>query len=99
MGFSLHIINAHNENTGEGNGNTSVVFPAEFFLQEQAAPKNGGHAVRGNDGGSQSGFTTSKGIDICKLTDGFKDSTNVFGCFHLGQQLLLLDDQKVLHPD
>ena len=62
--FFLHIVYAHDDNTGNGCCNAGIMLPAELFLQEQAAPQDGCHAVAGNDGSSQGGFATGKRVDV-----------------------------------
>ena len=75
------------------------MLPAQLFLQEQAAPQDGSHAVGGDDGGGQRGLAAGEGVDVGQLTGGLKGRADVLGAFRLGQQLLLFDDDGVDEAD
>ena len=73
-----------------------IVFPRELFLQENAAPDDRRHAVRGNDRRCKRDVRrVGQRENICELTGRFKGRAEIFGRFLLCDQLLLPDQHDV----
>ena len=68
-----------------------IVLERELFLEEDAAPYDRGHAVRGDDGRSEGDVLgVGKGVDIEELADGLEYRAGVLRGFLPEDELLLL---------
>ena len=59
------------EDTDNYNGNKDICFPGQLFFQEDAGEQQGNDAHRGENRGCNCVYT-AEGVNIGKLTGGFK---------------------------
>ena len=96
----LRIEEAEDGNAADGDDDGEIVFPAEFFFKENAAPDDRQRAVTGDDrGGGAAVRFVADGEDVGKLTCGFADGAEQLWPLTADLQPIALDNQYIDRGD
>ena len=96
----LRIKEAEDGDAADGDGDGNVVLPAEFLLEENAAPDDRQRAVTGDDSGGGAGVRLiADGEDIGELACGLADGAEQLWPLAADLQPIALDNQYIDRGD